>query len=233
MARERVDGLASPVSSFVRVLLSDDHALVLAALRLLVERIDGAVVVAEASDGRMALEKAIEHRPDIAILDISMREMNGIEALARIREAVPRTRVLILSSHGTGDFIMRALRAGAHGYLVKDSAPTELATAIGEIMKGKSYLSPSVAAQVISGVRDGGPGKSELDQLTPRQREILQMIAEGKSTKAIAADLEVSVKTAETHRAAIMGRLGIRDIAGLVLFAVRHGLVDPERTGRR
>ena len=215
------------MGNVVRVLLSDDHALVLGALRLMVERIEGVKVVAEAGDGRAAVEQAIEHRPDVAILDISMREMNGIEALGRIREAVPETRVLILSSHSTGDFVLRALRAGANGYLVKDSAPAELATAIREIVAGRSYLSPSVASQVISGVRDRAQGENELDQLTPRQREILQLIAEGKSTKAIAAKLDVSIKTAETHRAALMERLGIRDVAGLVLFAVRHGLVDP------
>jgi DNA-binding NarL/FixJ family response regulator len=220
------------MGTVVRVLLSDDHALVLGALRLMVERIEGVVVVAEANDGRAAVEKAIEHRPDLAILDISMREMNGIEALVRIREAVPQTRVLILSSHGSGEFVTRALRAGAAGYLVKDSAPAELATAVREIVNGKSYLSPSVAAQVISGMRDGSAGQSELDLLTPRQREILQLIAEGKSTKEIAAELDVSIKTAETHRAALMDRLGIRDVAGLVLFAVRHGLVDPQDARR-
>jgi DNA-binding NarL/FixJ family response regulator len=211
----------------VRVLLSDDHALIRGALRLMVERIEGVTVVAEAADGRAAVEQAIAHRPDIALLDITMREMNGIEALARIREAVPGTRVLILSSHESAEFVLRALRAGAQGYLVKGATPDELATAIREVMAGRAYLSPSVSGHVVSGVRERAFSESPLDALTPRQREILQMIAEGKSTKGIAAALDVSVKTAETHRAALMDRLGIRDVAGLVLFAVRHGLVDP------
>ena len=215
------------MANVVRVLLSDDHTLIRGAMRLMVERIEGVTVVAEAADGRAAVEQAIEHRPDIAMLDITMREMNGIEALARIREAVPTTRILILSSHESADFVLRALRAGAHGYLVKGATPDELATAIREVMAGKAYLSPSVSGHVISGVRERSLAETPLDLLTPRQREILQMIAEGKSTKAIAAKLAVSVKTAETHRAALMERLGIRDVAGLVLFAVRHGLVDP------
>lgn len=217
------------MANVVRVLLSDDHALIRGALRLMVERIEGVVVVAEAGDGRTTVAQAIEHRPDIVMLDIAMGGMNGIEALARIREAVPATRVLILSSHESAEFVLRALRAGAHGYLVKGATPDELASAIREVMAGKAYLSPSISGHVISGVRERSASETPLDLLTPRQREILQLIAEGKSTKAIAADLDVSIKTAETHRAALMERLGIRDVAGLVLFAVRHGLVDPER----
>ena len=217
------------MGNVVRVLLSDDHALVLGALRLMVERIEGVKVVAEAADGRAAVEQAIEHRPDVAILDISMREVNGIEATAQIRADNPDARVLILSMHATEEFVRRALKAGAVGYLVKDSAPAELATAIREIVAGRSYLSPSVASQVISGVRDRAQGENELDQLTPRQREILQLIAEGKSTKEIAFTLEVSIKTVETHRAALMERLSIHDLAGLVLFAVRQKLVSADR----
>jgi DNA-binding NarL/FixJ family response regulator len=219
------------MGNVVRVLLSDDHALIRGALRLMVERIEGVTVVAEAADGRAAVEQAILHRPDIALLDITMRDMNGIEALGRIREAVPSTRLVILSSHESPEFVLRALRAGAHGYLVKGATPDELATAIREVMAGRAYLSQSVSGHVVSGIRERSLAESPLDSLTPRQREILQMIAEGKSTKVIASTLDVSVKTAETHRAALMERLGIRDVAGLVLFAVRHGLVDPGRGG--
>jgi DNA-binding NarL/FixJ family response regulator len=217
-----------------RVLLADDHALVLSAIRLLVERIDGLKVVAEVHNGLQAVAAAKELRPDLAIMDISMSELNGIEASAQIRIESPETRILMLSSHHDEGFVHRAIRAGARGYLVKDCLPQELGTAIAAIMHGDSYLSPSVSKHLVSGFLrgDGGdPAESILGALTARQREVLQMIAEGKSTKAIAFDLDVSVKTVETHRAALMDRLDIHDVAGLVIFAVRHGLVSVDRPG--
>jgi DNA-binding NarL/FixJ family response regulator len=215
----------------VRVLLADDHALILSALRLLVERIDGLKVVAEAHNGRDAVAAAKELRPDLAIMDISMKELNGIEATARVRIESPETRVLMLSSHADAMNVHRAIRAGASGYLVKDCLPQELGVAIAAVMRGDSYLSPSISKHVVSGFLGTGdePAESVLDGLSGRQREVLQMIAEGKSTKEIAFQLEVSVKTIETHRAALMDRLGIHDVAGLVIFAVRHGLVSVDR----
>jgi DNA-binding NarL/FixJ family response regulator len=217
-----------------RVLIADDHALVVGAMRLMIERIEGVKVVAEAYNGRDAVALAHTHRPDLVVMDISMTGLNGIEATAQIKEALPQTRVLILSSHSTEDFVRRAIRAGAEGYLIKGSMPAELAAAIASILQGNTYLSPSISHHVMSGLRDPAePDRSPLDALTPRQREVLQLIAEGKSTKEIAFALDLSVKTAETHRAAIMDRLAIHDIAGLVLFAARHGLVEIDRGDRR
>lgn len=217
--------------SAIRIVLADDHLLVMAGIRSLVESLDGVKIVAQASNGREAVTLSHEHRPDLVVMDISMKELNGIEATAQIKADLPETRVLILSMHTTEDFVRRAIKAGASGYLVKDSAPLELKMAIEAIMRNEVYLSPRVSKHLVSGFLGGGsgePGGSTLDSLTPRQREILQMIAEGKSTKEIAYQLDVSVKTIETHRAALMERLGIHDVAGLVIYAVRNGLVSVE-----
>lgn len=212
----------------IRVLLADDHALVLAGIRALVEELGDTEIVAEASNGREAVALTKQHLPDLVIMDISMKELNGIEATAQIMADVPSTRVLILSMHTTEDFVRRALKAGASGYLVKDSAPLDLKMAIAAILRDELYLSPRISRHVISGFLHGQPHQDEssMDALTARQREILQMIAEGKSTKEIAFQLNVSVKTVETHRAALMERLDIHDIAGLVLYAVRQGLIS-------
>jgi len=217
--------------SAIRVLLADDHNLVRAGIRALVEGIEGITIVAEADNGREAVALAKTHRPELVVMDISMRELNGIEATAQIRAELPQTRVLILSMHTTEDFVRRALKAGASGYLVKDSAPLELKMAIEAIRRGETYLSSRVSKTLLSGLVEGRPPQSEssLDALTPRQREILQLIAEGRSTKEIAFALSVSVKTVETHRAALMERLGIHDVAGLVVFAVRHNLISVDR----
>lgn len=217
--------------SLIRVLLADDHALVLAGIRALVEELGNTQIVAEANNGREAVALAKLHKPDLVIMDISMRELNGIEATAQIRIDVPSTRVLILSMHTTEDFVRRAIKAGASGYLVKDSAPVDLKLAIAAVLRDEIYLSPRVSRHVVSGFLHGEPSQDEssMEALTARQREILQMIAEGKSTKKIAHELNVSVKTVETHRAALMERLDIRDIAGLVLYALRHGLITVDR----
>jgi DNA-binding NarL/FixJ family response regulator len=216
--------------SAIRTLLADDHTLVRAGLRALLRYIAGVTIVAEADNGRDAVRLASELTPDLAIMDISMKELNGIEAAAQMKAQSPATRVLILSMHTTEEFVRRALKAGAAGYLVKDSAPLELTMAIEAVMRGETYLSPRVSKSLLSGLVDGraAPGGSSLDGLTPRQREVLQLVAEGRSTKEIAFALEVSVKTVETHRAALMERLGIRDTASLVVYAVRNGLVSAE-----
>jgi len=217
--------------SITRVLLADDHNLVLAGIRALVEEIEGVQIVAEAGNGREAVAMVKLHRPDLVIMDITMKELNGIEATAQIKAEAPATRVLILSMHTTEDFVRRAIMAGASGYLVKDSAPLDLRMAIAAVLRDEIYLSPRVSKHVISGFLHGKPQHegTSMDALTARQREILQMIAEGKSTKEIAFQLDVSVKTVETHRAALMERLDIHDIAGLVLYAVRHGLISVDR----
>lgn len=216
--------------SAVRILLADDHALVRAGIRALIEGVGGQTIVAEAANGRDAVALAKTHRPDLVVMDITMSEMNGIEAGAQIRADNPAARVLMLSMHTSEEFVRRAMKSGASGYLVKDSAPLELQMAIDAVMRGEIYLSSRISRHLVSGV-DGGAspqGEVPLESLTPRHREVLQMIAEGKSTKAIAFVLKVSVKTVETHRAALMDRLGIHDLAGLVIYAVRHKLVSLE-----
>ena len=216
--------------SVTRILLADDHTMVRAGLRALLEGMEGITVVAEAGNGREAVELARRHHPDIAVLDISMMEMNGIDAGVQIRAEHPATRVLILSMHASQEFVHRALKSGVSGYLVKDAAPLELRMAIETLMRGEVYLSPRIARHVVSGLaeRTGGVGETPLEALTARQREILQMLAEGKSTKAMAFLLQVSIKTVETHRATLMERLGIHDLAGLVIYAARHKLVSLE-----
>jgi DNA-binding NarL/FixJ family response regulator len=211
----------------VRILLVDDHVLVRAGIRALLEGIEDATIVAEASHGREALALAREHAPDIVIMDISMKELNGIEATEAIIAQMPGVKVLILSMHAAEEFVRRAMRAGASGYVVKDSVPMELRLAIEALVRGEMYVSPRVSRHLVSALSPAGSSSSDssLAALTLRQRQVLQMIAEGKSTKEIAVALEVSAKTIETHRAAIMARLGIRDIAGLVMFAARNHLV--------
>ncbi len=217
--------------SSIRVLLADDHTLVLAGIRSLLEEMEGVSVVGVANNGREAVALAREASPNLVLMDISMKELNGIDATAQIKAERPATQVIILSMHNTEDFVRRALKAGASGYLVKDSAPLELRMAIDAVMRGENYISSRVSRHLVSSVvRPGAEGQqTSLDSLTARQREILQLIAEGKSTKEIAFTLELSVKTVETHRAALTERLGIRDVAGLVLFAVRNGLVAVDR----
>jgi DNA-binding NarL/FixJ family response regulator len=212
----------------LRVVLVDDHVLVRAGIRALVEAIPGAVIVGEASHGREALALARQHSPDLVIMDISMPELNGIEATEALVAALPRTRVLILSMHAAEEFVRRAMRSGATGYVLKDSVPMELRLAIDSVARGEVYVSPRVSRHLVTALTEGARG-SPLAALTLRQREVLQMIAEGKSTKETAAALGVSAKTVETHRAAIMTRLGIRDIAGLVMYAARHNLVSLDR----
>ena len=213
--------------SAVRILLADDHTLVRAGIRALLEGIDGTQIVAEAVNGRDALALTKEHHPDLVVMDISMKDLNGIEATAQIVAEMPSARVLILSMHGSEEFVRRALKAGASGYIVKDSAPLELKMAIDAIMGGEIYLSSRVSRDLVAAVLQGdnGESRSSIDLLTSRQREVLQMLAEGRSTKEIASALELSVKTVETHRASLMDRLGIYDLAGLVVFAARHKLI--------
>jgi DNA-binding NarL/FixJ family response regulator len=212
-----------------RILLVDDHVLVRAGIRALVESIADTQIVGEASNGREALGMVRELRPDLVIMDISMKDLNGIDATEAIMAAVPGTRVLILSMHAAEEFVRRAMRAGAAGYVVKDSVPMELRLAIDALRAGEVYLSPRVSRHVVAALSAAPEAESSLDALTLRQRQVLQMIAEGNSTKEIAATLEVSVKTVETHRAALMARLGIHDVAGLVMYAASHNLVTLDR----
>lgn len=213
----------------IRVLLVDDHKLVCAGMRLLLEGMEQVQVVGEAHDGREALALIKTHHPDLVLMDIAMKGLNGLETTAHVKREFPETQVIILSMYSSEEHVLQGLRAGAAGYLLKDSATQELEDAVRTVMRGETYLSPPVSKQVIGDyVHRVSLGQKSTDQLTLRQREILQLIAEGHSTKEIAHRLNLSVKTVETHRAQIMKRLGIYDIAGLVRCAIRMGLVTPE-----
>jgi len=213
----------------LRIALADDHQLVRAGVRALLEKLHLGQIVAEAGDGREALELVTLHQPDILLLDIGMPNLNGLDAIDRIKGASPATKVIVLSMHANDEYVVRALRAGVSGYLIKDSAVDELERAIQSVGAGKTYLSkrlskPAIQAHLANPHRIYAP----LDQLTPRQREVLQLIGEGKNTKEIADLLAVSVKTVEAHRLRLMRRLGIHDLPGLVRFAIRTGLVSAE-----
>lgn len=211
----------------IRVVVAEDHALVRAGIRSLLERLPGVEVVGEAADGREALELLKTQAPHVALLDISMPGMNGLEAAARAARRFPATRVILLSMHANEEYVHRALKAGAAGYLLKDAGAAELELAVRAVARGDTYLSPAISKQVISDyVRRTEAETTSLQALTPRQREILQLIAEGHTTKDIAKKLDLGVKTVETHRAALMRRLDIHDVAGLVRYAIRSGLVN-------
>jgi DNA-binding NarL/FixJ family response regulator len=211
----------------IRVLIADDHTLVRAGIRALLQDLEGVEVVAEAGDGREALALVEAHRPDVLLTDIAMPLMTGLELAGRVVHDFAATKVIILSMHASEEYACRALQVGAAGYLLKDSGLAELEIAVRAVARGETYLSPAVSKHVIADYlqRTGGVS-SELNRLTLRQREVLRQIAEGKTTKAIARGLGVSVKTIETHRTQLMGRLEIHDVAGLVRFAIRIGLVQ-------
>jgi len=211
------------------VLLADDHGLVRAGIRSLLEKTPGVEVVGEASNGREALELIRTQLPKLVLMDIAMRELGGLEALPRITKDFPSVKVIILSAHANEEYVIRALRSGAAGYMLKDAATAELELAINSVAQGKTYLSPSISRTVIDSYLERVGGESgPLEHLTPRQREILQLIAEGKNTKEIAYLLGISVKTVETHRLQLMARLDIHDVPGLVRYAIRSGLVSSE-----
>ncbi len=212
----------------IRVILADDHSLVRAGIRSLLGAMVDVQVIGEASSGEEALELAAREHPDVVLMDIAMRGITGLEAAARMREAHPGVRVLILSMHSGEEYVLRALRAGAAGYLLKDAATGELELALRSVMRGESWLSPAVSRQVVEGYVQRAGADATPDVLTARQREVLRLVAGGKSTKEIAFFLNLSVKTVETHRAQIMERLGIRDVPGLVRYALRTGLVPPD-----
>ncbi len=221
--------------SEINVLLADDHTLVRAGLRTLVEGFAGFRVVAEAGDGREAVRLARRWKPQIALIDISMPELNGLDATALITKETPETQVIILSMHIAENYVLAALRAGAVGYVVKDAAVTELESALRAVLKGERWLSPAVSRHLLDEylrlVRhpaEEAQVPSGLESLTRRQREILQLIAEGCATREIAERLSLSIKTVETHRSQLMERLNIHDVAGLTRFAIRVGLIHSE-----
>jgi DNA-binding NarL/FixJ family response regulator len=211
------------------VLLADDHVLVRAGIRTLLEKIPNVKVVGEAASGREALEMVKTKSPNLVLMDIAMTDLNGLEALLRITKDFPGVKVMILSAHANEEYVIRALRSGAAGYMLKDAATAELELAVSSVREGKSYLSPSISRTAIDSYLERmGDVVSPLEQLTSRQREILQLIGEGKNTKQIAFNLEISIKTVEAHRLQLMERLSIHDVAGLVRFAIRTGLVSAD-----
>jgi DNA-binding NarL/FixJ family response regulator len=221
----------------IRVLLADDHDLVRAGFRSLVQSFGGVQVVAEADDGREALRQIEIHRPHIVLMDIMMPGLNGLEATARIAKDFPKTRVIILTMNAAEEYVLKAMRVGAAGYLLKDGNPAELEQAIRAVARGETFLSSKVSHHLVSGFVHGkgrfapdgsglANGSDAMDKLTLRQRETLQLIAEGNTTKEIAKKLNISVKTVETHRMQLMERLDIHDIAGLVRYALRSGLIE-------
>jgi len=213
------------------ILLADDHALVRAGIRRLLEGLPDVEVVGEASDGLDALERVRRDPPDAILLDITLPALNGIEVAERISRLDVPTRVLMLSMHASPEYAARALAAGAAGYLNKDSAFDELAMALDAIFAGKRYLCRALDSDAVQELeRRAIDGETELERITPRQRQILQLVAEGHGTRQIAERLHLSVKTVEAHRGQIMQRLGIYDVPGLVRFAIRNGLLPPETT---
>jgi len=210
----------------IRVTLADDHILIRAGLRALLQSLPNVSVIGEASTGHEAVEVVAREQPDVVLMDIAMPGLNGLDAAGRIVKQWPGVRVIILSMHANEEYVGQALDAGATGYLLKGAEPAELELALKAVMRGETYLTPSVSKPLVDEYLarrkdQAGP----LHDLTSRQREILQLIAEGSSTKAIAQKLNLSVKTVETHRSELMRRLGIHDVAGLVRYAIKTGLV--------
>jgi DNA-binding NarL/FixJ family response regulator len=210
----------------MRILIADDHTLVRAGLTSLIARLPEMEVVAEAADGRQALRLVRDLQPDIVLMDIAMPGLNGLESAERIHGIHPKVKIIILSMHASEEYVAQALKAGASGYLLKDAATAELEMALKSVSMGQFYLSPAISRQVVDNFLRGGP--SGLELLTPRQREILQLIAEGKGTRDIAETLHLSVKTVETHRAQLMDRLDIHDVAGLIRYALKKGLITAD-----
>jgi len=210
----------------MRILIADDHTLVRAGLTSLIARLPEMEVVAEAADGRQALRLVRDLQPDIVLMDIAMPGLNGLESAERIHGIHPKIKIIILSMHASEEYVAQALKAGASGYLLKDAATAELEMALKSVSMGQFYLSPAISRQVVDNFLRGGP--TGLDLLTPRQREILQLIAEGKGTRDIAETLHLSVKTVETHRAQLMDRLDIHDVAGLIRYALKKGLITAD-----
>ena len=207
----------------IRVLLADDHLIVCQSLKAVLER-EELQVVGEAADGREAVRLARALRPDVAVLDVSMPLLNGLDAAREIQKACPRTRTILLTMHGEDTYVLQALQMGIRGYVLKSQAAMDLVRALQEVSRGAVYLSPGVSGAVVEAYRT----KKDLrDPLTPREREVLQLVAEEKTTKEVATLLGVSIKTAEYHRNSVMRKLDIHETASLVRYAIRRGLIEP------
>ena len=212
----------------IRVLVADDHAIVREGIRRVLEGSDEFQVVAEAANGPDAFRAAEAHRPDVVVLDISMPEESGLQVAARLRRALPETRVLILSMHDNAEYVLQSVRAGAHGYLLKDSAATDLRAAVRAVQEGEAFFSPAIQRRLSAAVRgelDRERRVSTLELLTSRERDVLRGIAQGRTNKEIAAEFGISHRTIETHRESLMRKLKIRTVAGLTRFALESGAI--------
>jgi DNA-binding NarL/FixJ family response regulator len=225
--RKAVNNSVQPI----QVILADDHTLVRAGIRALLEKLPGVKVIGEAGDGREVLNLVKAQRPDVVLMDIAMPGLNGLEAAERMARDFPDVRVIILSMHNNEEYVLRSIKAGASGYLLKKAATVELETALHRVVDGEIYLSREISTQLhrqfpLQGIADR---KGPFEKLTGRQREILQLIAEGQNTKKIGEILKVSPKTVEYHRMKLMNCLDVHDIPGLVRFALRAGLIPEEK----
>jgi DNA-binding NarL/FixJ family response regulator len=215
----------------IHVILADDHTLVRAGIRALLEKLPGVKVTGEAGDGREVLNQVKAQPPDVVLMDISMPGLNGLEAAERMARDFPDVRIIILSMHNNEEYVLRSIKAGASGYLLKKAATAELETALHRVVDGEIYLSQEISLQLHRQfpLQDIADRKGPFEQLTGRQREILQLIAEGRNTKQIGETLKVSPKTIEYHRMKLMNCLNVHDIPGLVRFALRVGLIPEEK----
>jgi DNA-binding NarL/FixJ family response regulator len=214
------------IQAQLRVLLADDHAIVRDGLRAVLEAEPGVSVVAQVSDGPAALAAIEQHKPDVAVLDIQMPGLTGLEVARQVVASGARTKIVLLSMHKEDAFVRAAVDAGVAGYVVKEDAARELTQAIRAAARGDVYLSPRVAGQVMQAVRSGAPAAGARAQLTPRERDVLRLLADGLTSKEIAGKLHLSPKTVDGHRTAIMDKLAIRNVAGLVKFAIRSHLTE-------
>src|SRR5690242_15625886 len=212
----------------IRTLIADDHALVRAGIRALVEKIKGVSVVGEAGKGSEALKLVDTLKPELVLLDITMPDGGGFDVLQQLSQNFPKIRVIVLTVHEAGEYALRAMREGAAGFLPKSAASAELEQAIQTVVRGEVYISPETSRKTLLEYGKGTTKRDLLETLSPRQREVLRLIAEGRTTKQIAQVLAISVKTVETHRAQLMERLGIHDVAGLVRYAIIVGLIEVE-----
>jgi DNA-binding NarL/FixJ family response regulator len=216
--------------STIRVLIADDHKIIRDGLKTLLEKETGMAVIAEAENGRKTIRLAQKHHPNVVIMDVIMPDMNGIEATRKIMKETHGIRIIALSMHSDRRYVLGMLEAGASGYLLKDCAFKELATAIRQVAGGNTYLSPRIAEVVVKGYLNETPGPCHawVSMLTPREREVLQLLAEGMASRKVAVHLNVSVRTVETHRRNMMKKLNMQSIAALTKYAVREGLVSIE-----
>ena len=212
----------------IKILVADDHPVVRKGLQMCLAKQERLKILGEAVDGEEAVQKTKELKPDVLLLDISMPKMNGLDVTAMLRKEVPDTRILILSVHSNKEYVFRVIQAGAHGYVSKEASPEELLEAIEAVYAGETYFSAEIAQVALNQLVTSGGKKEPFSQLTSREREVLVLIAEGKSNKEIASALNVGVRTIETHRERIMRRLNIHSVAGLTKFAIANGMVTLE-----